>query len=118
MMGSFTAHPAEEMLGDVEMPGARPGHERLAFPGGKLKVRPLLSAQFSVSIAASWRGRTRHMRFNPVAADVSGGKRSSPMRIINSNTLSRFARKSAESASDFASVVHNLILDVRDSQHH
>jgi hypothetical protein len=26
-----------------------------------------------------------------------------------------FARKTAESASDFASVVHNLIMDVRDS---
>lgn len=37
------------------------------------------------------------------------------MRIINATTLSGFARKSAESASDFASVVHNLILDVRDS---
>ena len=37
------------------------------------------------------------------------------MRIISANTLSGFARKSAESASDFASVVHNLILDVRDS---
>jgi hypothetical protein len=37
------------------------------------------------------------------------------MRIINANTLSGFARKSAEAASDFASVVRNLILDVRDS---
>ena len=37
------------------------------------------------------------------------------MRIINANTLSGFARKSAESVSDFASVVRNLILDVRDS---
>jgi hypothetical protein len=37
------------------------------------------------------------------------------MRIIDANTLSGFARKSAESASDFASVVCNLILDVRDS---
>jgi hypothetical protein len=37
------------------------------------------------------------------------------MRVINANTLSGFARKSAESASDFASVVCNLILDIRDS---
>jgi hypothetical protein len=37
------------------------------------------------------------------------------MRIIDANTLSGFAHKSAESASDFASVVRNLILDVRDS---
>jgi hypothetical protein len=37
------------------------------------------------------------------------------MRIIDTNTLSGFARKSAESVSDFASVVQNLILDVRDS---
>jgi hypothetical protein len=37
------------------------------------------------------------------------------MRITDANTLSGFARKSAESVSDFASVVRNLILDVRDS---
>jgi hypothetical protein len=37
------------------------------------------------------------------------------MRIIDANTLSGFVRKTAESASDFASVVHNLIMDVRDS---
>jgi hypothetical protein len=37
------------------------------------------------------------------------------MRIINANTLSGFARNSAESVSDFVSVVRNLILDVRDS---
>jgi hypothetical protein len=56
------------------------------------------------------------MRFNPVTTtDVSGGKRSSPMRTMDANTLSGFARKSAESVSDFASVVRNLILDVRDS---
>jgi len=27
LMGSFTAHPAEEMLGDGGMPAARPDHE-------------------------------------------------------------------------------------------
>jgi hypothetical protein len=37
------------------------------------------------------------------------------MRTIDTNTLSGFARKSAESVSDFASVVQNLILDERDS---
>jgi len=37
------------------------------------------------------------------------------MRIIDATALSDLARKTAESASDFASVVHNLILDVRDS---
>ena len=37
------------------------------------------------------------------------------MRIIDATALSGFARKTAESASDFASVVRNLILDVRDS---
>lgn len=37
------------------------------------------------------------------------------MRIISENTLSGFVRRSAESVSDFASVVPNLILDVRDS---
>jgi hypothetical protein len=37
------------------------------------------------------------------------------MRNISARRLSSFARKSAGSVSDFASVVHNLILDVRDS---
>ena len=37
------------------------------------------------------------------------------MRTIDAHALSGFARKTAESASDFASVVHNLIMDVRDS---
>jgi len=37
------------------------------------------------------------------------------MRIIDATALSGFARKTAESASDFASLVHNLIMDVRDS---
>jgi len=32
------------------------------------------------------------------------------MRIMDTNTLSGFARKTAESTSDFASVVRNLIL--------
>ena len=36
------------------------------------------------------------------------------MRIMDANTLSGFARKTAESTSDFASVVRNLILDIRD----
>ena len=37
------------------------------------------------------------------------------MRIMNATALSDFARKAAESATSFASVVHNLIMDVRDS---
>ncbi|WP_074128576.1 hypothetical protein [Bradyrhizobium sp. NAS96.2] len=37
------------------------------------------------------------------------------MRIMDATALSAFARRTAESASDFASVVRNLILDVRDS---
>jgi hypothetical protein len=37
------------------------------------------------------------------------------MRITDTTALSGFARKTAESASDFASVVRNLIMDVRDS---
>ena len=37
------------------------------------------------------------------------------MRNISARRLSSFARKSAGSVSDFASVVHNLILDVHDS---
>lgn len=37
------------------------------------------------------------------------------MRIIEATAWSGFARKTAGSASDFASVAHNLIMDVRDS---
>ncbi|SED16277.1 hypothetical protein SAMN05444164_3912 [Bradyrhizobium erythrophlei] len=37
------------------------------------------------------------------------------MRSIDATALSGFARKTAESASDFAGVVHNLVMDVRDS---
>jgi hypothetical protein len=37
------------------------------------------------------------------------------MRITAMNALSGFARSTAESASDFATLVHNLVLDSRDS---
>ena len=37
------------------------------------------------------------------------------MRTIDANTLSGFARKTAESTSDFANVVQNLVKDVLDS---
>jgi hypothetical protein len=37
------------------------------------------------------------------------------MRIMDATALSGFARKTAQSASDFASVIFNLIMDVRDS---
>ena len=37
------------------------------------------------------------------------------MRIMGVIALSGFARRTAESASDFANVVHNLFMDVRDS---
>ena len=37
------------------------------------------------------------------------------MRIMDAAALSGFARKKAQSASDFASVISNLIMDVRDS---
>ena len=37
------------------------------------------------------------------------------MRIVDTSALSGFARKTAESASDFAQVIYNLIMDVRDS---
>jgi hypothetical protein len=36
------------------------------------------------------------------------------MRIMDANTLSGFAHKTAELTSDFASVVRNLILDAHD----
>ena len=37
------------------------------------------------------------------------------MRIVDASASSGFARKTAESASDFVQVVYNLIMDVRDS---
>ena len=37
------------------------------------------------------------------------------MRNMNETALSGFARKTAESTSALASVIHNLIMDVRDS---
>jgi hypothetical protein len=37
------------------------------------------------------------------------------MRIMDETALSGFARKTAQSAFDFASVISNLIMDVRDS---
>jgi len=40
------------------------------------------------------------------------------MRIIDAAALSGFARKTAQSVSDFANVVHELIMDVRDSYRH
>lgn len=36
------------------------------------------------------------------------------MRIIDPTALSGFARKTADSVSDFASLIHNLMMDVRD----
>jgi hypothetical protein len=37
------------------------------------------------------------------------------MSIVDALALSGFARKTVESASDFAQVIYNLIMDVRDS---
>jgi hypothetical protein len=37
------------------------------------------------------------------------------MRITDATALAGFARKTVESASGFAGLVHNLIMDVRDS---
>ena len=37
------------------------------------------------------------------------------MRIIDASVLSGFARKTAESTSDFANVFQNLVKDVLDS---
>jgi hypothetical protein len=36
------------------------------------------------------------------------------MRILGAAALSGFVRNTAELTSDFASVVHNLVMDVRD----
>jgi hypothetical protein len=37
------------------------------------------------------------------------------MRIMDATSLSGFARKTADSACDLANVIHNLIMEVRDS---
>ena len=37
------------------------------------------------------------------------------MRITDMTALSGFARSTAEAASDFATLVYNLVLDIRDS---
>jgi hypothetical protein len=37
------------------------------------------------------------------------------MRILDAAALPDFARSTAESVSNFASLLHNLIMDVRDS---
>jgi hypothetical protein len=37
------------------------------------------------------------------------------MRIVDAAALSGFARNTADAASDFAEVISNLIMDVRDS---
>ena len=37
------------------------------------------------------------------------------MRIMDAAALSGFARRTAESSSDFVEVIYNLIMDVRDS---
>jgi hypothetical protein len=52
---------------------------------------------------------------NRRCVERQNNRRNSPMEIIDATALSGFARKTAESASDFAGVVHNLIMDVRDS---
>ena len=37
------------------------------------------------------------------------------MKITDTTSLTGFARSTAETISDFTTVVHNLILDIRDS---
>jgi hypothetical protein len=37
------------------------------------------------------------------------------MKITDATALSDFARNTAEQASDLVSVIHNLVMDVRDS---
>src|SRR4029079_2359725 len=46
---------------------------------------------------------------------AEGNQGDSANRNKNATAWSGFARRTAESASDFASVVHNLFMDVRDS---
>ena len=58
-MGSFTAHPAEEMPGDVRMPGARPitSFLFLRYRLQSLKVGADIPDQDGMIIVISWRTR-------------------------------------------------------------
>jgi hypothetical protein len=85
---------------------------------GQTPVQTGLNGGGNVSAATfTYKPTKPKLRVAKSPFDMSNGKdneRSSRMRIIDSTVLSGFARKTAESASDFASVVRNLIKDVRD----
>jgi hypothetical protein len=84
-----------------------------------LNLGVLFSAQGPVrtDLCAMARPISRRPRWG-VTADVISSKRSRiglSMPTVAVTTFSSFARETAEFASDFASLIHNLILDVRDS---
>jgi hypothetical protein len=55
-MGSFKAHPAEEMPSDVRIPGARPSHELFihSLPSAELEGYDIAD-QDGMVIVISWR---------------------------------------------------------------
>lgn len=93
--------------------------ERIGWSRRILNLGKLFSANCTVHDRPPCNGFVLSLvtTLGDVAAAVSSGRlwRSSPMNIIGAAALSGFLRKTAESTSDFASVVHSLIMDVRDS---
>jgi hypothetical protein len=60
LMGSITAHPAEEMHGELGMPGARRSHELFipSLPPAGLKVGAGIPDQDGMIIVIAWRTRS------------------------------------------------------------
>ncbi|RZN32313.1 hypothetical protein CWO90_14000 [Bradyrhizobium sp. Leo121] len=70
---------------------------------------------YEIDLCAMVWSISRDYAWGVAARSVERQGKSSAMRIIDATASSGFARKTAESASEFASVVHNLIMDARDS---
>src|SRR5690242_11866128 len=88
-------------------------------PGQGLNLGGLFSAKGLVRInlcAMAW-PISRRLRFGITADALSGerNRRSSSMITTGATAFAGFAHTMAEFVSDFAGVIHNLIMDVRDS---
>ena len=77
----------------------------------------LAKGQVRINLCAMVWPISRRLRLG-ITADVLSGKRNrrdSSMTTMGATAFSGFARRTAEFVSDFANVIHNLIMDVRDS---
>ena len=98
---------------------ARPSHQSQAPRGRGLNLGVLFSAKSPVRInlsAMAW-PISRRLRLGMTASVLSGerNRRSASVTTMDATAFSGFARRTAEFVSDFASVIHNLAMDVRDS---